>query len=66
VQISPENRYEELSELEADLRKPNPAFLKEESIPLMDRNPVAFWRSCSSILFMSNLVLLYFLFQSLS
>ena len=59
VQVNPENRYEKLSELESDLRKPNSVYLKEESLPLMERNPVAFWRSLSVILLLTNLVLIY-------
>jgi serine/threonine protein phosphatase PrpC len=61
VQINPENRYEKLSELEADLRKPNPAYLTEQHIPLMQRNPVQFWRAVSFLLLISNCVLLYLL-----
>jgi eukaryotic-like serine/threonine-protein kinase len=59
VQVNPENRYEKLSELESDLRKPNSVYLKEESLPLMERNPVAFWRSLSVILLLTNLVMIY-------
>jgi serine/threonine protein kinase len=59
VQVNPENRYEKLSELESDLRKPNSVYLKEESLPLMERNPVAFWRSLSVVLLVSNLVMIY-------
>lgn len=59
VQFNPENRYEKLSELESDLRKPNSVYLKEESLPLMERNPVAFWRSLSVILLLTNLVMIY-------
>jgi serine/threonine protein kinase len=61
VQINPKNRYEELSELEADLRKPNPLYLFERHIPLMQRNPVQFWRTMAGIMFVVNLVLLYLL-----
>lgn len=59
VQIEPANRYEKLSELESDLRKPNPAFLKEEQLPLMERHPLGFWKTLSTILFLTNLVLIY-------
>lgn len=60
VQVNPVSRYEKLSELEADLRKPNPLYLKEESLPLMERNPIVFWRSVSLLLLVSNAILLYF------
>ncbi|MDH5358260.1 MAG: protein kinase [Gammaproteobacteria bacterium] len=63
VQITPENRYERLSELESDLRKPNPSYLKEKQLPLLERNPLGFWRSLSTLLLLANLVLLYLLAQ---
>lgn len=62
VQIDPANRYEKLSELESDLRKPNPLFLKEEQLPLMERHPLGFWKMLSAVLFISNLALLYWMF----
>lgn len=61
VQLSPESRYEAISEFEADLIKPNPDYLREEQLPLMQRSPVRFWRFISGLLFISNLVLLYML-----
>jgi eukaryotic-like serine/threonine-protein kinase len=59
VQVNPDNRYDKLSELETDLRKPNSLYLKEDSVPLMERNPVAFWRSLSIVLLLINLVMIY-------
>jgi len=64
VQVNPANRYERLSELETDLRKPNLVYLKEESLPLMERNPIAFWRSLSLVLLITNLVMIYLYSQS--
>jgi serine/threonine protein kinase len=61
VQISPEYRYERLSEFESDLVKPNPDYLREEQLPLLQRNPVGFWRTLSLCLVVSNLILLYLL-----
>ncbi len=61
VQIDPNNRYEKLSELEADLRKPNPDYLREDQLPLLERNPLAFWKILSGVLVLSNLVFIYFL-----
>lgn len=60
VQFNPARRYEVLSEFEADLKKPNPAFLREQQAPLLERHPLAFWRGVSLILLISNLALLYF------
>jgi serine/threonine protein kinase len=59
VQIDPANRYEKLSELECDLRKPNSSFLREEQLPLLERNPLGFWKAMTGILLVANLVLLY-------
>lgn len=59
VEIKPERRYSKLSELETDLRKPNPAYLKEESLPLIERNPIGFWKGAALILLLINLVLIY-------
>lgn len=63
VEIEPSRRYEKMSELESDLRRPNPEFLKETSRPLLERNPLAFWKFMSALLFIANLVLLYLLNQ---
>lgn len=61
VQLTPESRYEAMSEFESDLIKPNPDYLREEQLPLLQRNPVGFWRSLSMLLLISNLVLVYLL-----
>lgn len=61
VQLTPESRYEAMSEFESDLIKPNPDYLREEQLPLFQRNPVGFWRSLSIFLVITNLVLLYLL-----
>jgi len=60
VQIDPNNRYEKLSELESDLRKPNPDYLREDQLPLLQRNPLGFWKGLSALLLVSNLILIYF------
>ncbi|AFJ02218.1 Serine/threonine protein kinase [Methylophaga frappieri] len=59
VAMNPERRYEALSEFEADIKKPNPSYLHEERPPLLERNPLAFWRTFSLLLVLSNLLLLY-------
>jgi serine/threonine protein phosphatase PrpC len=61
VQLSPESRYEAISEFESDLVKPNPDYLREEQLPLMQRHPVGFWRSLSLVMLLANLILLYLL-----
>ncbi|MDD5265532.1 MAG: protein kinase [Methylococcales bacterium] len=60
--INPQFRYDNLSEFLYDLSTPNPKFLSaKESIPLIERNPLLFWKSLSVILLLTNLVLLYYL-----
>jgi eukaryotic-like serine/threonine-protein kinase len=58
--ITPGLRYEELSEFLYDLNTPNPSFMRtEDSIPLLQRNPLRFWQGLSAILIIINLILLY-------
>jgi serine/threonine protein phosphatase PrpC/predicted Ser/Thr protein kinase len=50
VHTDPAKRYAELSEFVFDLRHPNQSFLNKSRPPLMERNPVVFWKSVSLIL----------------
>lgn len=50
LQPDPFARYEELSEFVFDLHHPNRAFLNKTRPPLIERNPVIFWKSVSLIL----------------
>lgn len=50
VHPNPYKRYEELSEFIYDLRHPNKAFLNKTRPPLMESNPVLFWKGISFIL----------------
>jgi serine/threonine protein phosphatase PrpC len=58
VQPDPDKRYEELSEFVFDLRHPNAKYLAPAFTPLMERNPLLFWRCLSFILACFSLVLL--------
>jgi len=49
-------RYESLSELVYDLRHPNPALLRTP--PLVERNPVRFWKGVAAVLGCALLLLL--------
>ncbi|WP_407159592.1 protein kinase domain-containing protein [Bradyrhizobium sp. STM 3557] len=51
-------RYESLSEFVFDLRHPNPAYLKSGSAPLIERNPLLFWKAATALLAMTVLFLL--------
>ena len=57
VSFSPENRYESFSELLTDLSRPNPDYLKV-STPLIERNPLTFWRGLSALLLLVIFTLL--------
>lgn len=50
VHPNPYKRYEALSEFVHDLRYPNPTFLNKTQAPLIERDPVTFWKSISLIL----------------
>jgi serine/threonine protein kinase/serine/threonine protein phosphatase PrpC len=54
----PCKRYEELTEFVYDLRHPNEEFLNKTRPPLMDRNPIIFWKSVSFILSIIVIILL--------
>ena len=58
--ITPQTRYEELSEFIHDISKPNQDFLKStDSMPFLERNPVRFWKVVSIVLLLGNLLQLY-------
>ena len=59
VQPDPYMRYEELSEFIYDLRHPNQALLNEKSPPLLERNPLVFWKCVSFILTIIIVMLLF-------
>jgi len=52
VSIDPARRYEALSEFIADLRRPNEDFKPRSSTPLVERNPLLFWKTLSAVLFL--------------
>ena len=58
VRIDPERRYGKLSEFTHDLSHPNPEFMRQQRPPLLERNPVAFWRGLSLLLLLINIWLL--------
>jgi serine/threonine protein kinase len=57
VEPDPFARYEELSEFVFDLHHPNQEFLNKTRPPLIDRNPVIFWKSVSFVLLLAVIVL---------
>lgn len=61
VHPNPDYRYGELSEFLYDLRHPNPFLLYQDYRPLLERNPLAFWRGLSLILLGIIIYLLFLL-----
>ena len=63
VEPNPFERYEVLSEFVYDLHHPNNEFLNKTKPPLIERNPVIFWKSVSFVLLMLLIVLGAFHFR---
>ncbi|WP_153131447.1 bifunctional protein-serine/threonine kinase/phosphatase [Dechloromonas hortensis] len=57
VAPDPLARYAELSEFIFDLHHPNQAFLNKTRPPLIERNPVVFWKSVSFVLLLALIVI---------
>jgi serine/threonine protein kinase len=58
VHPDPCQRYGELSEFVYDLHHPNREFLRKTRPPLMERNPVLFWKTVSFLLAVALIVAL--------
>ncbi|WP_218042783.1 bifunctional protein-serine/threonine kinase/phosphatase [Steroidobacter gossypii] len=54
----PDKRYQALSEFVYDLSHPNAAYTRKTRQPLLERNPLAFWKALTAILVAVVLVLL--------
>jgi serine/threonine protein kinase len=57
VHPDPLRRYEEVSEFVEDLRRPNHAFVQKGRPPLLERNPIMFWKGLSLALFLGVIYL---------
>ncbi|CAN7316022.1 protein kinase domain-containing protein [Bosea sp. LjRoot237] len=55
----PDKRYDLLSEFIYDLRHPNRNLMSTERTPLLQKNPLLFWKLCSLVLAVLVLCLLY-------
>lgn len=58
VHPNPAKRYAELSEFLYDLRHPNQEFLQRTRPPLIERNPLVFWKGVSALLALAVVALL--------
>lgn len=61
VKKDPRHRYPALSEFVYDLSHPNTHLVGTETLPLLEKNPIAFWQGLSLILLLLNILLLYLL-----
>lgn len=50
LSLRPESRYQTLSEFLHDLKHPNPQFIEARNLPLLERDPLLFWKWLSAIL----------------
>ena len=57
--VQPIKRHDEIFEFIHDLRQPDQEYLDKTKLPLMERNPVAAWRTISLLLFVLVLILTY-------
>jgi len=58
VHPNPHKRYDSFSEFLFDLRHPNANYLATSSTPLIERNPLLFWKSTTIVLALAAIVLL--------
>lgn len=58
VHPNPYKRYDAISEFVYDLRHPNQTFLHKDRAPLLERNPLLFWKGLSLLLFLIIVFLL--------
>ncbi len=58
VHPNPAKRYDSLSEFLFDLRHPNANYLSTSSMPLIERNPLLFWKSTTIVLALAVILLL--------
>lgn len=58
VHPNPAKRYNQLSEFIYDLRHPDPVFLRNDRAPLLESNPILFWKVLSLILLILVILLL--------
>lgn len=61
----PYQRYDELSEFMFDLRHPNKNFIKSSSRPLIERDPLLFWKCLSAVLFIFTLIVSFLLLSEI-
>ncbi len=61
LQLDPRRRYDSFSEWLHDLKHPNSRLMPEQALPLVERNPLVFWKSTTCILIGTQLLTLWWL-----
>lgn len=61
LRLKPSDRYANMSEWVHDLKYPNPAYQAIRYQPLLERDPLLFWKCLSGLLFVIVLVFIYLL-----
>jgi len=61
VDPNPAKCHATLSESIFDLSLPNPAFLEPSNQPLIEHNPLAFWKGLALLMLTGNLLLIYWI-----
>lgn len=64
VSINPRQRYTTLSEFISDLKRPGHGWQRHEHLPLLESNPLRFWKLLTGLLLIGNLVTLTLLLLS--
>ncbi len=59
VHLDPDKRTDALSALTADLRKPNSALIPSRTRPLIEKDPILFWKLISLALFVACVVMAF-------
>jgi len=60
LKVSAEARYSTLSELVNDLKEPNMDYVNKKYLPIMERDPVLFWKVVSAVLALALVLVLSF------
>lgn len=58
LHLNPYKRYADVAEFTYELRHPNQAFLNKTRSPLLERDPVAFWKGLSGLLLLIVILLM--------
>ncbi|WP_020409366.1 bifunctional protein-serine/threonine kinase/phosphatase [Hahella ganghwensis] len=63
LQLDPRRRYESFSEWLHDMKHPNARLMPDHALPLIERNPLRFWKISAGVLFATQLMMLWWIFS---